>query len=202
MLVSRSDVDARRPAHKVAHEQVALSIGGEVATAMALPGDSVAQCLGELVQEHLYCMPCHATWSMHHVLAHLLGVIGPARTWLMSWTITEGPVRSIVKLMEDGLITDLRCVFDERVGKYNANALQLARKKFAHIGLTHTHAKCLVLVNDDWAITVLSTANITRNKRIEIYWVSTHRLVAEHHSSWIDHVLAKCQPLDHGPEGT
>lgn len=201
MLVRRADVQRRRPARE-AHQQEALSIGGDVALALAAPGDSIEQGIGQLRDNVLICMPCHATWSMHHLLTYLLEHIGPSRTWLTSWTITEGPVRSIVKLQERGLITDLACLFDARVGKYNANALQLAQRSFTRVGLTSIHAKCLVMVNDLWAVTVLSTANITRNKRIELYWISTHREVADHHAAWIEKVLANCEQITDEQGGT
>lgn len=201
MLVRKADVERRRPARE-AHQQAALSIGGQVSLAKASPGESIADCLGSLKDDQLICMPCHATWSMHHLLAYVLERIGPARTWLTSWTITEAPVRSIVKLQKRGLITDLACLFDARVGKYNANALQLAQRSFTRVGLTSIHAKCLVMINDRWAVTVLSTANITRNKRIELYWIATHRLVAEHHAAWIESVLANCEHVNDDQGGT
>lgn len=201
MLVRRADVDRRRPARE-AHQQAALAIGGQVALAVAKPSESLDDCVGQLRPDQLLCLPCHATWSMHHMLAYLLEQIGPARTWLTSWTITEGPVRSIARLQERGLITGLACLFDERVGKYNANALQLAQRSLTKVGLTSIHAKCLVMINDAWAVTVLSTANITRNKRIELYWIATHRPVAEHHAAWIDNVLANCEHVTNDQGGS
>ena len=150
--------------------------------------------LEQLGPEQTLHMASHGRWSMHQLLAHLVKKAGPSDVWLTSWTITENPIRSILQLRDQGLIKQLRCVFDERVAKQNANGAQLAFRNIAAIGLTGIHAKCMVVIGADTWYTVTSTANITRNKRIELYVISRHRATAEFHAHWVDDVLKNCKP--------
>ncbi|MBL8000418.1 MAG: hypothetical protein JNL05_00535, partial [Flavobacteriales bacterium] len=50
---------------------------------------------------------------------------------------------------------------------------------------TGIHAKCFVLIGENESYTVVTTANLTRNKRIELYVVDTHAHVANGYASWI-----------------
>lgn len=153
------------------------------------------EVLGEIQLEHLYCMPCSARWSMHQLLEWLVAQTGPAEVWLMSWTITEAPMRALLKLVDEKRVVLRRCVFDDRVRKYNANAAQLAFANIADVRVTGVHAKCMVVRGSEISFTVCSTANLTRNKNVELYWISTHVEVATFHAGWIDQVHARSKPM-------
>jgi hypothetical protein len=176
-------------------ETAPLAVAGDGVMIEATERSTLQELLGNLDLQPNYYIPCRATWSMHHLLAYLVRLAGPSKVWLTSWTITEGPVRSILQLVDAGLITQLRCVFDERVMKQNANAAQLAMANIAEIGFTGIHAKCMVVMGNERCFTVCSTANITRNKRIELYWLCTVKRTAEFHAEWIDGIRAEAHKL-------
>jgi hypothetical protein len=190
MLVTRDKVAALTA---VGSPRVDRSFGadGTAASVRAAVGVDFANLLGDLPNS-LHCLPCEANWSMHHLLRYLVEKAVWPRVWLTSWTISEAPMRAILQMVDEGLMMPPRCVFDDRVAKQNPNASQLAFANIAHIGLTGIHAKCMVVIGSKRSFTVCSTANITRNKRRELYWICTDAGVAEFHAGWVDDMLKDC----------
>lgn len=190
MLVSRAKVGALK-AVPASRPDRAYGVAGRASSAVATPDIDFDQVLGDL-PDLLHCLPCEANWSMHHLLRYLVQLAGPCKVWLTSWTISEAPMRAILQMVDEGMMQAPRCVFDDRVRKQNPNAAQLAFANIAHIGLTGIHAKCMVVIGSKRSFTVCSTANITRNKRRELYWIATDTGVAEFHADWIDGILKEC----------
>jgi hypothetical protein len=190
MLVTRDKVAALTAA-KSPRVDSSFGADGTAASVRATVGVDFANLLGDLPNT-LHCLPCEANWSMHHLLRYLVEKAVWPRVWLTSWTISEAPMRAILQMVDEGLIMPPRCVFDDRVAKQNPNASQLAFANIAHIGLTGIHAKCMVVIGSKRSFTVCSTANITRNKRRELYWICTDAGVAEFHAGWVDDMLKDC----------
>lgn len=152
------------------------------------------QLIGELRHNEHVHIPSMGSWSMHHVLAYILRTTGPADVWMTSWSITEEPIKLIVEHMDRKIIRQLRAVFSERVEAMNPAAHSMARFNL-QVKLAKIHAKCTVVLNDQWGVSVAGSANFTRNPRIERYVISTHRNVAEGDRAWIDDVMAGADPF-------
>lgn len=151
--------------------------------------------IGELAQDEHIHVPSMGSWSMHHVLAYLLSKVGPADVWLTSWSITEEPIALIVEHLENGAIRKLRALFHDRVEAMNPAAHSMARFNL-QVRLAKVHAKTLVIINDDWGVTVKGSANFTRNPRIENYVICTHRRIAENDRDWIEQVMQGADPFE------
>ncbi len=126
-----------------------------------------------------------AKFSAHNILLKLLAITGPAYVFLASWAISEKPVRDILSALAAGKIIELHCLFDADVRSKNPKAYQLAINNFPNIGHAKTHAKVIVIINDDWAITVSSSQNLSNNMRWEQGTVLENRATAEMYSQWI-----------------
>lgn len=194
MLVSREKVASLRAGPERRADR-SFGVAGNASSAVATPDIDFEQLLGEL-PDLLHCLPCEANWSMHHLLRYLVQLAGRSKVWLTSWTISEAPMRAILQMVDEGMMEAPRCVFDDRVRKQNPNAAQLAFANIAHIGLAGIHAKCMVVIGAKRSFTVCSTANITRNKRRELYWIATDNGVAEFHAQWVDDLLKECAAND------
>lgn len=162
---------------------------GRVLLAQFGKGDKLASVLPRLEQQTHVHLPSFSRWSMVGLLEHLLHLTGPAEVWLTSWTITEDPMRSIIRMMVEGRILSIAALFDDRAPNYNAKGAQLAKANIERLAFIPIHAKVMVLMNEQWAVSVVSTANITRNKRVERYVICTHREVAEMDRDWIEKFL-------------
>ncbi len=126
---------------------------------------------------------------MHQLLLYILQKVGPSKVWMTTWTITEDPMRALLMMVQDGLITELNAIFDYRIEKRKPEAFQLASNLVTRIKLTKCHAKVLVVRAADWDVTVVSTANFSKNPRIEAGVIFTDKASADFHQRWIDDVI-------------
>jgi hypothetical protein len=139
----------------------------------------------ELQKDQSYHYSTAGAWSLHDMIALLSEKIGTAKLYLSTWTITEEPMRVLFQLIEKGYISELNCLFDYRIEKQKAEAFQLAKVNASRVKLVKIHAKVAVLINEEWAITILGSANLTKNPRIEAGVISSSRVAAEFHAGWI-----------------
>lgn len=144
----------------------------------------------------LYHTLSHGNWSFNHMIAHVLSITGAADVYLTSWTISEQPVKEILRLLDGGVIKDLTCVLDSRVPKQCPNAYQIAQHRFAKLRLCHIHAKLAVVINDDYHITINSSGNLSRNDAIEAYALVESESIARAHAGWITAVYEKSNPFE------
>lgn len=104
---------------------------------------------------------------MHELLEYLLSVTGPAFVRITSYSITEVAVRTFLRLVENKSIIDLECIFDLSVKQHKAGLLFFASNITPKIALTKCHAKLMLILNDDWILSVVSSANLQVNDKIE-----------------------------------
>lgn len=163
-------------------------------------GVDLAALFPDFAPDTTYLVDSIGHWSLHELIAYCLSRIGPADMWLTSWGITAEPLKVIISLLETGAIRDLSCLFDSRVKLQCPQAYQLlvaqeqGRKLRVHLG--KNHSKTVVLLNDSHAVTIVTSANLTINPRIEGYVVLTHRHVAISKRDVIDLVMSGAQPFD------
>jgi len=128
-------------------------------------------------------------WSMHEMLIALLNKYGGGIVHLSSYGFSELPARTIAELKQDGVITTLFCLVDNRIDTRSASALALIQNVADKCVLTDTHAKVTVLQAGNNYITVIGSANYTSNKRYEAGIVTTIKEVALFHRKWINDEL-------------
>lgn len=161
------------------------SISGKTKHIIASQASQLAETIQNLEHDVHYHFCTAGSWSLHDMIAIICEKIGPSKLYLTTWTISEEPMRMLFKLIDQGLITEMDCLFDYRIEKRKAEAFQLAKVNSSRIKLIKIHAKVAVLVNEDWAVTITGSANLTKNPRIEAGTISTMRETAEFHSAWI-----------------
>lgn len=147
------------------------------------------QCIGELIPDQAQQFVTAGRWSLHQLLEYILRKTGPCKLWMTTWTITEEPMRILLSLIREGLILELNAVLDYRIERRKPEAFQLASSIMTNIKLTKCHAKVVVLKNDQWNVTILSSANFSKNPRIEVGTIFTDQESAQFHSEWIDQVI-------------
>lgn len=139
----------------------------------------------------------HGEWSTHELIMHLLTLIGPAHLYFTTWSLKEYPVRLLMKAMEEGRLMSIYALLDTRVKVRNPEVLALAQMQFATVREYDCHAKVAVLMNEDWKVTVIGSANMTNNPRVEACVLSTHPEVADFHYYWISKLINAGEEL-HG----
>ncbi|NCA75631.1 MAG: hypothetical protein EOM90_04795 [Alphaproteobacteria bacterium] len=129
-------------------------------------------------------------WSTHDLLFFLLEQTGPARVYFTTWAISEYAIRQLYQFIEHGLILELKGIFDYRNGIRKPAELQFLQKITTDIKAAKCHAKVTVIENDHWGISVVGSANYTRNPRIEAGVLCCDRKVTAFHRDWILHELS------------
>jgi hypothetical protein len=135
-------------------------------------------------------------WSTHDLLFFLLEQTGPARVYFTTWAISEYAIRQLYHFIEHGLILELKGIFDYRNGIRKPAELQFLQKITTDIKAAKCHAKVTVIENDNWGISVVGSANYTRNPRIEAGVLCCDKTVATFHRSWILKELSNTSALD------
>jgi hypothetical protein len=143
--------------------------------------------LGDLKQGNYYHLISQGHWSAIHLLKYLLLQTGPAAVRISSWSISENSVRGMVALLQEGHITDLKCLFDFRVSQHTPGALALARQNF-DLKILMCHAKITAIQGDKLGAVVIGSANYNDNKRLEAAVVST---LPEDVAYWFDFINEK-----------
>ncbi len=128
-------------------------------------------------------------WSSHDLLAYILQQTGPAKLWFTTWSITEGPLRLMVKLKKDGLLTDVQALIGDRVPVMSPVAWQYASYNLPGIKLSKCHAKVQVIRNADWGVVVMGSANFTNNPRWEAGVVCCDIQVADEYARAIEEAI-------------
>lgn len=168
---------------------------GETHHLIGTRGQKLQEALAGLKHNMHLHFPSYAMWSSHEVLSALLDITGPVDIHMTSWSIAENPVRQLIRMIDSGKVLNLTCLFHERTPKNHPAAWQLLQRNVARVRLVKIHAKQMVLINKDWGISVVCTANFNRNKNIERYVICTHRNIAEADAAWINEVYERGAPF-------
>ena len=129
-------------------------------------------------------------FSLHNIIEELILKLGICNDCFISaWAIKEAGARSLASLKSKGKIIRLHGVFDHRIKTLEVSALQLVEKYFDQIEYTNCHAKVVLLNFKDYYVTVLTSANLSRNPRIEAGLISFSQHTYSFHRAWMIKVL-------------
>ena len=158
--------------------------------------EKLHQVFGKVIDGQSVHYASLGDWSTHDLLFFLLEQTGPARVYFTTWAISEYAIRQLYQFIEHGLILELKGIFDYRNGIRKPAELQFLQKITTDIKAAKCHAKVTVIENDNWGISVVGSANYTRNPRIEAGVLCCDKTVATFHRDWILKELSNTSALD------
>lgn len=123
--------------------------------------------IGEIRHDQIKPFFSEGRWSNHDLLIYLLGITGRAQVWISTFSISEAAIRALFDASERGLIASVRCLFDHTIPKNKLSLLFFAHNVVTDIYITANHSKIMLIENDQWKISVVSSANMTPNPRKE-----------------------------------
>ena len=124
-------------------------------------------------------------WNMHDLLFYLLKRFGSGKVYFTTWAISEIAMRQLYLYLKDGLITELYGLFDYRNTSRKPAELAFIQQNATKIKLAKCHAKVTVIEMPSMSISIVTSANYTRNPRLEAGNIFVCRDVAEFHKQWI-----------------
>jgi hypothetical protein len=158
--------------------------------------EKLHQVFGQVAQNQSIHYVSLGDWSTHDLLFFLLEQTGPARVYFTTWAISEYAIRQLYQFIEQGLILELKGIFDYRNGIRKPAELQFLQMITTDIKAAKCHAKVTVIENDHWGISVVGSANYTRNPRIEAGVLCCDKVVTAFHRDWILRELSNSSVFD------
>lgn len=165
-------------------------------TILAKSGLTVRESIGDLMRGMCTVYVSGGRWSAHELRAYVLQQTGPAKVYMSTWAMSEDSSRMLLAGIESGLITELNCIFDRRLPVRKPGIMQLAKQLCTRISLVDCHAKVTVIINNNWGVTIIGSANDTNNKRIEAGVIITVPGVAQWNASWMMEQLNGGDPFN------
>jgi hypothetical protein len=187
-LFNSADIKVLDDVEKVESAAIKFS-ADEYRSAIGKVYDNVEDVIGEIIPGQIVEFTSAGEWSTHELLFYILSKTGPAKVYIATWSMGEYAARWLLKMLEDGMITELYGVLDFRTKNRHPDAYQLAKNILAKMRLTSLHAKVTVIENENWSIVINGSANYTNNPRIESGLIIPLRASAEHHKKWIIELL-------------
>ena len=136
------------------------------------------------------------SWALHDLLRYVLTQTGPADVDAFTWSISIPGATQIINLIERGQIRRFSFIAHMMMKKWSAAATEMLKNHTELLHLSHIHAKGFILRNENWHISVISSANYTNNPAIEGGIISTSPEVWELNRKWIDAIHATGAKLD------
>ena len=187
-LFKTSDLVNVNAVKKSKHDSMNLSSGTDYTTLFKEDKaiKNLEECIGQLDSLTTVKFVTDGAWSMHHLLAYCLMKCGPSKVYISTWTMTEEPARHILKMKESGMIKSLTCLFDHRISTRAVGAMQLINAISDKIALIKVHAKITCIVGENMKVSIVGSANYSRNRRLEAGTIFTDPAAVDFDLKWIN----------------
>ena len=122
--------------------------------------------IGELKPEETVNFWSFGSFSLHQLMFHILKQTGPAHINMCTWSISQVAIEQITRSHGRGEILSIRFLLDPRVKVCKAKPLQMIAANFPY-AITRVHAKVVLIENENWKISIVSSQNATNNPKLE-----------------------------------
>lgn len=132
------------------------------------------------VREHINPLACTSVqayfsseFQLYHLLEFILEQTGESDLILTTFSVSEEFIRKLLQMKEKGLVRSLVMIADHRTA-VKALRLSLFTNNIAEqLHLGNNHAKVVLIQNESWKVSVVTSQNQTRGNRIECGMICT-----------------------------
>lgn len=159
-----------------------------------------AGALGEITHGLDRYMISKGQFSLIDLIRAVLDQIGPADFAISTWTATGADISEAFEFLHDGRILSARWLLDFTFQRRQPAFAGQLRELFGDesIRITRNHAKIVLLTNDEWNVTILSSMNLNLNPRMEFVLVREDRDLAAFNLEWIGEIFETKPPATDG----
>lgn len=129
------------------------------------------------------------TYPTYVLLNHILTQTGPADIKFTSFSFSEPGIRHIIHLKEVGLVGKVKAIFDHSLLKTRTPLIEFAKEVFDYFGLAQNHSKFFLLFAEGNPVTIITSANLSRKKRIETFTIDTTRETFKNFNNVFEHII-------------
>lgn len=113
-------------------------------------------------------------FSLVEIIEHILLEVGPSDLVVSTWTTGGADIEHFGFLMEEELILEARFLIDSSFPERQPEYCRMLIDRFGPHAITCTanHAKFVTITNPDWQISLRTSMNLNKNRRLETYEIS------------------------------
>lgn len=136
-------------------------------------------------------------YSLISIIHAILKKTGKADVVISTWSAGVYDIYAMDELKRSGLINDMFIIIDR---SYKTRQSQYAHKLedifgIQNIRTTNTHAKFVLIKNDQYNITILSSMNLNENKRCETFQIEIEKAIFDLYNNFCSDLI------ENQPEG-
>ena len=153
-------------------------------------GESAAQAIGELKPGCEIYGFTKGQFSCIDVIAHCLRQTGPADVFIATWSAAAGDIKAAHRFLKNGRIRSIRFLVDYSFQSRKPEFCKELTATFGYdaIRVTVTHAKYIMIRNEDWDLVIRTSMNLNYNPRFENFEISDDRRFADFQQAIIDEI--------------
>ena len=147
--------------------------------------------IGELRRGHEVYILTFGQFSMVDAITTILEQTGPAHVAISTWTAADAHLEKAAALLEGADILSMRWLVDRSFLTRQPEYCEKMRHLFGDncIRTLRTHAKFVVITNDQWNIAIRTSMNLNENPRLESIEISDDADLAAFMLSVVDDVF-------------
>ena len=158
--------------------------------------NSAREAIGEIEKGTDTFILTYGQFSLIDALCAILAQTGPADVTISTWTAANAHLQRSAELLESAAIRSFRMIvdrsFESRQPEYAHHMRQLFGAE--SVRAIRTHAKFMLIRNEDWNVVVRTSMNLNENPRLENIEISEDPALAEFFQAVADDVFAEVKP--------
>ena len=120
-------------------------------------------------------------FSIINIIEEILKQTWTADVLISTWTAADAEIKKAEDFLQNNLINKLNFIVDRSFQTRQPKYYNLLQERFWNcIYTTNSHAKFVLISNNDWKITVRTSMNLNENKRLESFEVSDCPILFEY----------------------
>ena len=114
-------------------------------------------------------------FSLVELLDAILGVTGPAKRTLSTWTAARADADKVLEFLRSGRATSARFLLDVSFRQRQPGIAKVMQETFGKdsIRVCRNHSKFALAEADGWTLTLKTSMNLNRNARLEDFDLTT-----------------------------
>jgi len=153
-----------------------------------LEGDKLAkleQKIGTLYGGRSLYFKTDGAWSAIDLIEYCLAQSGPSNVYFSTWSIGPEAIRHFNEWQKNGQIMSIFGIIDEGFRNRKPDLFEQAKQAFPNLKFTKSHAKVTIIQGERLSITLMGSANMTKNPRTEVGVIIVDRSLADSNIQWI-----------------